>query len=178
MYSKSYNKFLKYSNLNEISKFSNFNNFLLVSNIKKVLVWFTVDLSAEKSRLVYYSKGLLGIFLILLITNKFPTVKSSKDQRLLYIESELLSNDLIVFLEKFLIIYNSKQRKSLTRNFGIKGKLIRFLVTDLNFFTEFSGFIHFFSLIEWLHIDIYCNHGEDYRNFIFLENLFRSSYFI
>jgi len=178
MSGKSYKKFLKYSNLNEISKFSNFNNFLLVSNIKKILVWFTVDLSVEKSRLVYYSKGLLGIFLIFLITNKFPTVKSSKDQRLLYIESELSSIYLINFLEKFLIIYNSKQRKNLTKNFGIKGNFVRFLITDLNLFTEFSGFIHFFSIVEWLHVDIYCNHEEDYRNFIFLENLFRSSYFI
>lgn len=178
MSGKSYNKFIQYSNLNEISKFSNFNNILLVSNIKKILVWFTVDLSAEKSRLVYYSKGLLGIFLIFLITNKFPIVRSSKDQRLLHIESELSSSYLVDFLEKFLIVYNSKQRKNLTKNFGIKGKFVRLLVTDLNFFSEFSGFIHFFSLIEWLHIDIYCNHEEDYRNFIFLENLFRSSYFI
>jgi len=178
MSSKSYTKFIKYSNLNEISKFSNFNNFLLLSNIKKILVWFTVDLSIEKSRLVYYSKGLLGILLIYLITNKFPKVRSSKDQRLLYIESELSSRYLIDFLEKFLIIYNSKQRKNLTKNLGIKGKFIRLLVTDLNLFTEFSGFIPFFSLIEWLYIDIYCSHEEDYRNFIFLENLFRSSYFI
>tara|TARA_B110000444_G_C18822814_1_gene588649 strand:- start:1043 stop:1579 length:537 start_codon:yes stop_codon:yes gene_type:complete len=178
MSSRSYNKFIKYSNLNEISKFSNFNNFLLVSNVKKVLVWFTVDLSVEKSRLVYYSKGLLGIFLIFLITNKFPIVQSSKDQRLLYVESELSSSYLTDFLEKFLIIYNSKQRKNLTKNFGIKGNFIRLLVTDLNLFTEFSGFIHFFSLIELLYVDIYCNHEEDYRNFIFLENLFKSSYFI
>jgi len=178
MYSNSYSKFIKYSNLNEISKFANFNNLFLLSNVKKITVWFSVDLSREKSRLLYYSKGLLGTFLIYLITNKYPVVKTSKDQRILYIECNLIAGELISFLEKFLIIYNSKQRKSLTRNFRIKGKLIRFLVTDLNFFTEFSGFIHFFSLIEWLQIDIYCNHGEDYRNFIFLENLFRSSYFI
>jgi len=178
MLSKSYNKFLKYSNLNEISKFSNFNNFLLISNIKYVLVWFTVDLSVERSRLIYYSKGILGIFLIFLITNKFPLIKSSKNQGFLYIEAELSSSRLFDFLEKFLIIYNSKQRKTLIRNFSIKDKLIRLIVTDLNFFTELSGFLHFFNLVDWLSIDIYCNHKEDYRSFIFFDNLFRSSFFI
>jgi hypothetical protein len=178
MLNSSYNKFIKYSHLNEISKFSNFNNFFLISDIKSISVWFSVDLSLEKSRLVYYSKGLLGIFLIYLITNKLPTIRSSKDQRLLYIESELSSVYLFNFLEKFLIIYNLKQRKNLTKKFLIKGKSIRFLVTDLNFFTEFSSFIHFFSIIEWLYIDIHCNHEEDYRNSIFLENLFKSSYFL
>merc|ERR1712203_275022 len=107
MYSNNYSKFIKYSNLNEISKFANFNNLFLLSHVKKITVWFSVDLSREKSRLLYYSKGLLSIFLIYLITNKYPVVKTSKDQRLLYVESTLLSSDLISFLEKFLIIYNA-----------------------------------------------------------------------
>lgn len=178
MGSKSYKKFIKYSNLNEISKFSNFNNFFLLSNIKSISVWFSVDLSFEKSRLLYYSKSLLSIFLIYLITNKYPNIQSSKDQRILYIESNLVSSDLFYFLEKLLIIYNSKQRKNIIRNLTIKKKLVRLLVTDLNFFTELYSFLHFFGLIEWLYIDIYCNHEEDYRNFIFLNNLFKSSQLI
>ena len=55
------------------------------------------DLSIEKSRLLYYSKGLLGTLLIYLITNKYPVVKTSKDQRILYVECSLLSSDLISF---------------------------------------------------------------------------------
>jgi len=109
---KSYSQFIKYFNLNEISKFSNINNIYLLSNIKYISVWFSLDLSFEKSRLIFYSKGLVGIFLIYLITNKFPLIKSSKDQRILYIESNLVSSSLIEFLEKFLIIYSSKQKKN------------------------------------------------------------------
>merc|ERR1712151_873360 len=117
---RSYNKFIKYSNLNEISKFVNFNNIYLLSHIKSISVWFSVDLSLERSRLVYYSKGLLSIFLIYLITNKLPSIQSSKDQRLLHIESNLMSLDLINFLEKFFTIYNSKHRKNLTKKIIIK----------------------------------------------------------
>ena len=97
MYSNSYSKFIKYSNLNEISKFANFNNLFLLSNVKKITVWFSVDLSHENSRLLYYSKGLLGTFLIYLITNKYPVVKTSKDQRILFIECNLISGELISF---------------------------------------------------------------------------------
>jgi hypothetical protein len=178
MYGNSYSKFIKYSNLNEISKFVNFNNLFLLSNIKKVTVWFSVDLSVEKSRLSYYSKGLLGTFLIYLITNKYPVVKTSKDQRILYVECSLLSSDLISFLEKFLIIYNDKQRKNIIKTLKIEGNFIRLLVTDLNFFSELRSSANLFSLVEWLHIDIYCNHRENYRNLIFLDNLVKSSYLI
>merc|ERR1712187_637389 len=96
---RSYNKLLKYSHLNEISKFSNFNNFYLLSHIKSISVWFSIDLSFEKSRLVYYSKSLLGSLFIYLITNKYPKIKSTKDKRGVYIESNLVSLDLIFFLE-------------------------------------------------------------------------------
>jgi len=178
MYSNSYSKFIKYSNLNEISKFANFNNLFLLSNVKKITVWFSVDLSREKSRLLYYSKGLLGTFLIYLITNKYPVVKTSKDQRILYIESNLIAGDLISFLEKFLIIYNAKQRKNIIKTLKIEGNLIRLLVTDLNFFSELRSSIILFSLVGWLNIDIHCKHEENYRNLIFLDNLFKSSYLV
>ena len=178
MYGNSYSKFIKYSNLNEVSKFVNFNNLFLLSNVKKITIWFSVDLSNEKSRLLYYSKGLLSIFLIYLITNKYPVVKTSKDQRLLYVESTLLSSDLISFLEKFLIIYNAKQRKNIIKTLKIEGNFIRLLVTDFNFFSELRSSVVLFSLVDWLHIDIYCKHEENYRNLIFLDNLFKSSYLI
>jgi len=178
MHGNSYCKFIKYSNLNEISKFVNFNNLFLLSNIKKIKVWFSVDLSREKSRLLYYSKGLLSILLIYLITNKYPCVKTSKDQRILYVESSLLSRDLLFFLDKFLIIYNAKQRKNIIKTLKVEGNLIRLLVTDLNFFSELRSSVILFSLVEWLHIDIYCKHEENYRNLIFLDNLFKSSYLI
>merc|ERR1712003_288806 len=146
-----YNKFIKYSNLNEVSKFSNFDNFFLVSNIKSVSVWYSVDLSVEKSRFIYYSKGLLGIFLIYLITNKYPIIRSSKDQSILFIKSDLVSSDLTNFCEKFLIIYNSKHRKNITKKFQFEKNLVRFLITDLNFFTELTCFLPLFSLVRWLH---------------------------
>lgn len=175
---ESCSKFIKYSNLNEISKFSNFNNLFLLSGIKSVSVWFSIDLSSEKSKLLYYSKGLLGIFLIYFITNKYPVIKSSKDQRILHVESNLYSSDLICFLEKFLIIYSSKQRKNIVKEVIVHGDFIRFLVIDFNFFKELDGFINVFGLLEWLSIDIYCNHDDSSRNLLFLDNLFKSSYLI
>jgi hypothetical protein len=175
---KSYNKFIKYLNLNEISKFSNLQNIYSFSSIKSICVWLSLDLSLEKSRLLYYSKGLLGIFLIYLITNKYPTIRSSKDQKVIYIESTLISSDLINFLEKFLIIYSSKQRKVLIEDFKINNGFIRFLVMDLNLFSDLYSFINFFELIELLYIDILCNHEENSRNFLFLDNIFKSSYII
>lgn len=175
---QSYSKFIKYYNLNEISKFSNFNNLHLLSSIKSISVWYSIDLSLEKSRLFYYSKSLLAIFLIYLITNKYPKIQSTKDRRIIYIESNLVSLDLVSFLEKFLIVSSLKQKKNIVRNLKSKGKFFRFLVTDLNMFTDLSGFISFFGLIDWLHIDMYFNHEEDYRNFLFLDNLIKSSYLI
>ena len=173
-----YNKFTRYSNLNEISKFANFNNLFLLSNIKQITIWFSVDLSYEKSRAMYYSKGLLGILLIYLITNKYPFIKSSKDQRILYVESILTSKDLISFLDKFLIVYNSKQRKNIVKTLKVEGNLMRFLVTDLNFFSELGSSVILFSLVDRLNIDITCNHNEDYRNLLFFDNLFKSSYLV
>ena len=171
-------KFIKYLSLNEISKFSNFNNLYLLSRIKSVSVWFYVDLSLEKSKALYRSKALLSILLIYLITNKSPSVKSSKDQRILYIEANLSGLDLKCFLEKFFIFSNSKYRKNLTKNIKFKTSRIRLLVTDLNLFTEVSSFINFFSLIDYLYLDINLDHNEDFRNFIFIDNLFKSSYLI
>jgi hypothetical protein len=178
MGSVSYKKFIKYLSLNEISKFSNFNNLYLLSCIKTVSVWSYIDLSFEKSKPLYRSKGLLSILLIYLITNKYPIIRSSKDRRMLYIESSLSGLDLKCFLEKFFIFSNSKYRKDLIKNIKIKQKRIRLLVTDLNFFTEFLGFINFFSSVESLYIDITLDHDEDFRNFIFIDNLFKSSYLI
>ena len=174
----SYSKFIKYSNLNEASKFVNFNNLFLSSGIKRVTVSFSVDLSQEKSRLLYYSKGLLGMFFIYLITNKYPCVKTSKDLRMLYVESSVVFKDLSSFLEKFLIVYNVKQRKNIIKTLKIESNFIRLLVTDLNFFSELRSSVNLFSLVGWLHIDIYCKHEENYRNLLFLDNLFKSSYLI
>jgi len=168
-----YNKFLHYFNLNEISKFSNFQNIFSLSNIKSISVCFSLDLSYEKSRSIYYSKGLMGIFLIYLITNKYPIIRSSKDKRLLYVKSDLTSSDLSCFLEKFLIISNPKYSKYL-----IKNSCIRLVITDLNIFSELYGFIPFFGLMEFLYLDIHCNHSEDYRSYILIDNLFKSSYLI
>jgi hypothetical protein len=61
------------------------------------------------------------------------------------------------------------------QNYKTDGKLIRCIVTDLSFFTEFDGFFSFFKLIDFILIDIYCNHEEDYRNHIFIHNLVKSS---
>ena len=111
MKAKSYSKFTQYANLNEISKFCNFRNINLLSNIKSVSIWFSIDFSNEKSRLTYYSKILLSSLLIYLITNKYPNVQSSKDKNIVHIKSRLVSADLQNFLEKLLIIYSSQQKK-------------------------------------------------------------------
>jgi len=176
MSGKSYRKFTKYYTLNEISKFSNLDNIFLLSKVSSVSVWFSVDLSREKSKLVYLSKGLLGAFLIYIVTNQYPSIQSSKDQRMLHIESHLISQDLVLFLEKFLLISSFKQRKNIAKNLQLKKDLIRFLVTDLTFFNELEGFTSFFLLVDWLYIDIHCNHKEEFRNFIFIDNLLKSSY--
>jgi len=176
MFGKSYRKFIKYSTLNEISKFTNIDNIFLLSKISSVSVWFSVDLSREKSKLLYLSKGLLGAFIIYIVTNKYPSIRSSKDRRMLHIESYLVSQDLRLFLEKFLLISNLKQRKNVAKNLQFKNNLIRFLITDLNFFTELESFTSFFLLVDWLYVDIHCNHEEDFRNFILIDNLLKSSY--
>jgi len=174
----SYSKFFKYSNLNEISKFSNLNNLFLLSGIESISVWFSLDLSLEKSKPLYYSKSLLCTFLIYLITNEFPVTRTSSNQNKIYIESCLTGLGLKCFLEKFFIIYNSKHRKILLKNFNLNQNTVRFVVTDFNFFTELSGFLNLFSLLDQLHIDIVFNHKEDFRNFLFLNNLFKSSYLV
>jgi hypothetical protein len=173
-----YSKFTRYLSLNEISKFSNFNNLHLLSQIKTVSFSFYVDSSFEKSKLLYYSKSLLSVLLISLITGKYPIVKSSKDQKILHIESTLSGLDLKYFLENFFIVSNSKYRKSLIKNIKIKNSVIRFLITDLNLFTELSSIIHLFSLVDFLYLDITLVSGDDFRNFIFIDNLFKSSYSI
>jgi hypothetical protein len=175
---QSYSKFIKYYHLNEISKFSNFNNLHSLSNIQNISVWYSIDFSLEKSKLISHSKSLLGIFLIYLITNKCPKIQSTKDRRILHIESDLNSLDLKSFLNKFLIFYDSIERKKVMQNYKTDGKVIRCLVTDLSFFTELDGFFPFFKLINWLCIDIHCNHEEDYRNHTFIHNLVKSSLFI
>ena len=103
MSTTSYSKFAKYYSLNEVSKFTNFNNICLLSKIKSITIWFSLDLSLEKSKSLYNCKGLLGILLIYLITNKYPKIQSSKDRNQLHIESRLTSVDLVFFLEKFFI---------------------------------------------------------------------------
>lgn len=175
---KSYKKFIKYSNLNEVSKFINFKNLFLLSKIKNIRVWFSVDLSYEKSRLLYYSKTLVGSLLVYLVTNKYPLIKSSKDKRIFHVEVNLKSGDIRYFLEKFLIINSSKHRKNIVKTLKIKGNLVRLLITDFNFFSELGNSTIFFSLVEWLSIDIICQHEEEHRNLFFLDNLFRSSYLV
>jgi len=174
---KSCNKFIRYSNLNEISKFSNFDNFFLLSNIKSIRVWSEIDLSKEKSKSIYLHKSLLSIFLIYLVTNKYPKISSTKNTHILNIEVNLSSSDLFYFLEKFLFTNNLKQQ-NLLRRIKINDKFISFFITDLNIFNELDSFISFFEWINPICIDINCVHGEDYRNFIFISNLIRSSYFI
>ena len=174
---RSCNKFIKYSNLNEISKFSNFNNFFLLSNIKKIRVWSQIDLSKEKSKLMYLHKSLLSIFLIYIVTNKFPKIFSTKYTNIINIEVNLSSSDLYYFLEKFLFTNNLKQQ-NLLKNMKINDKLITFFITDLNIFNELGNFTSSFERINPICMDINCVHGEDYRNFIFISNLIRSSYFI
>lgn len=178
MVNLNYSKFIRYLSLNEVSKFSNFNNLHLLSQIKTISVSFYVDLSFEKSKLLYYSKSLSSILLISLITGKYPIVKSSKDQKILYIESTLSGSDLKYFLENFFIASNSKYRKNLIKNIKIKNSGIRLLITDLNLFTELSSFINLFSLVDFLYLDITLASGDDFRNFIFIDNLFKSSYSI
>lgn len=175
---QSYSKFIKYYHLNEISKFSNFNNLHSLSNIQNISVWYSIDFSLEKSKLISYSKSLLGIFLIYLITNKCPKIQSTRDQRILHIESNLKKSDLKSFLKKFFIFNDSIERKKVMQNYKMDGKVIRCLITDLSFFTELDGFFSFFKLIDWLYIDIHCGHEEDYRNHIFIHNLVKSSLII
>ena len=178
MKAKSYSKFIKYANLNEVSKFCNFRNLNLLSNIKSISIWFSIDFSNERSRLTYYSKILLSSFLIYLITNKCPQVQSSKDKNIVYIRSRLQRSDLYQFLEKLLIIYNSQQKKNMMKYVKIKKNIVRFLVTDFTLFTELDNCLELFESLKWLCIDVSFAHKEDYRNMTFLNNLFKSSYII
>ena len=178
MNGKNYNKFIKYFNLNEISKFSKFNNIFLLTGVKSVSIGLNLDFSKEKSKLFYYSKGLLGFFLIYLITNQYPEVKVSKDQSILSIKSNLVSRLLISFLEKFFIIYNSKKINDLFSKSNLNKGFIRFIITDLNVFSDLDGFLYLFRSIEFVYIDILFFHEDDIRNFIFLDNNFKSSFLV
>lgn len=175
MANTSYSKFVKYYSLNEISKFSNFDNILLLSKIKSITIWFSLDLSLEKSKSLYNCKGLLSILLIYLITNKYPKIQSSKDRNRLYIESYLVSTDLVCFLEKFLIIYNSTKRNNLLKDMDIHSNFLRFLIKDFSLFSELEGFSNFFFPVEWLYMDIVFNQEDNSRNLILLDNIFTSS---
>lgn len=175
MPNRSYSKFAKYYSLNEVSKFTNFDNLFLLSKIKSITVWFSLDLSLEKSKYLYKCKGLLGTLLIYLITTKYPKVQSSRDRNQLHIESCLVSSDLAYFLEKFLIIYNSSKRSHLLRDMDIHSNFTRFLIKDFSLFSELEGFNNFFSPVEWLYMDITFNHEDNSRNLILLDNLFTSS---
>ena len=50
--------------------------------------------------------------------------------------------------------------------------------TIIPLFSELRSSVTLFGLVGWLHIDIYCKHEENYRNLIFLDNLFKSSYLV
>ena len=175
MPNKSYSKFVKYYSLNEVSKFTNVDNLFSLSKIKSITIWFSLDLSLEKSKSLYNCKSLLGILLIYFITNKYPKVQSSKDRNQLHIESYLVSSNLSCFLEKFLIIYNSTKRGQLLRNMDIHSDFTRFLIKDFSLFSELESFNNFFSSVEWLYMDIVFNHEDNSRNLILLDNLFTSS---
>lgn len=172
------NEFTKYYNLNEISKFANFENVFSLTKIKSISIWFSLDLSLEKSKLAYIQKSLVSLFLLYLITNKYPKIRSSKDQRSLSIECYLVSNDLAFFLEKFLTVYDSKKRSQLLKDIDISSSVIRLLVKDFSLFSELKGFTNFFSSVEWLYIDIVFNHKDNSRNLLFLDNIFTSSYLV
>jgi len=176
MYGKSFNKFINYSKLNEISKFSDLNNIFMLTSIKKVSVWLSLDLSLERSKVSYHIKGILGFFLIYLITNKCPTIQSSKNQSLLRVESYLSSSDLRLFLEKFFILYDFKKIKSLFDKSIINKGTIYLTVIDLNIFAELDGYLGMFRFLECIYIDIHCSNKNDQYNFLFLNNLFNSSH--
>merc|ERR1712217_7989 len=111
-------------------------------------------------------------------TNEYPVIRTSPNQNKVYIESRLVGTGLKCFLDKFFIIYNSKHRKILLKNFSLNQNTVCFVVTDFNFFTELSGFLNLFSLLDQLRVDVAFNHKEDFRNFLFLNNIFKSSYLI
>ena len=101
MPNKSYSKFVKYYSLNEVSKFTNVDNLFSLSKIKSITIWFSLDLSLEKSKSLYNCKSLLGILLIYFITNKYPKVQSSKDRNQLHIESYLVSSPPLSYMLEF-----------------------------------------------------------------------------
>jgi len=171
----SFNKFITYFNLNEISKFSNLKSNLLLTRVEKVSVWLSLDLSLEKSKLFYQSKSIIAFFLIYLITGSYPNIKSSKDSYRLLIESNLYNRDLLSFLEKFFIIYDYEKIEQLIQKSDLEFGSSSFIIQDLSIFSELDGYLELFQFIEYINIDIDYSHDETFRNYLFLDTCIKSS---
>merc|ERR1711862_520152 len=146
------------------------NNNLSLTYIKKVSIWLNLDLSKAKSKFDYNSKIILVFFLIYLITGLCPKIKSSKDKCFLLIELNLYSRNLILFLEKFFIIYNSQKREQLNCKLNLDSNLMFFIIKDLSIFSELDGYLEFFYNIGFIFMDMEYSHSDNFRNFIFLDN--------
>ena len=85
MSGKPISKYLTYAKLNEITKFSDLNNICSISGLNSLSIWIDLDRSLEKTKTDFYSKSLLGFFLLYLLTGKRPyLIKSSTNSLLLY----------------------------------------------------------------------------------------------
>jgi len=174
---KSINKYLGYAKLNEITKFSDLNNICSASGLESVSIWINLDRSVEKNKTDFYSKNLLGFFLLYLITGKTPSlIKSSSNKDLVLLKVNLYSKDLLVFLEKFLLVYDNKLRQKLFSSFKVSNNLFRTTVWDLGLFTELESVLETFQPIESINLDFTFSHKVEIKNINFIEGLWSSSF--
>lgn len=171
-------KYLRYSNLNEVTKYSNLVNTTLLSGLSSVSVWVSLDRSLESSKQNFKSKVLIHFFLIYLVSGERPTITISKTNKdLILIKSNInLSKKVLIFLNKFFLVYDKNIRQKLfSINKLVNDNLFRLTIWDISFFTELENVLELFQSVEKVNLDLVFNHTSSERNVNFLKNFWLSS---
>lgn len=177
MLGNSISKYFTYAKLNEITKFSDLNNICSTSGLNSLSIWIDLDRSVEKTKTDFYSKSLLGFFLLYLLTGKRPSlIKSSTNKDIILLKVTLYSKDLSLFLEKFLLVYDNKLRQKMFSSFKVSNNLFRTTIWDLGLFTELESVLEIFQSIKSVNFDFIFAHKNELKNINFIKGLWSSSF--
>jgi hypothetical protein len=171
-------KYSRYSYLNEITKYPSSTNVLSLSNLNSVSVWVSLDRSSEASKQSFKSKVLIHFFLLYLVSGQRPTmIKSKSNKDLILIKSSLKSSrKVLIFLNKFFLVYDKKVRQKLFSTDKLSNNVFRVTVWDTSFFTELEDVLELFQSVEKINLDLVFTHSNNKKNINFLKNLWLSSF--
>ena len=174
----SISKYLRYSYLNEITKCPDLTNVLSLSGLNSIVVWVSLDRSLETSKQGFNSKVLIHFFLLYLISGQRPTmIKSKSNKDLVLIKSSLKSSKkILIFLEKFFLVYDKNIRQKLFSTDKFVNNFFRVTVWDISFFTELEDVLELFQSVEKINLDFVFTHSKDKKNINFLKNFWLSSF--